>query len=421
MELQETHLDQPTTEVLDQLVNESYMTPLAYLVLSLYGDRTWLHATIASQERVDILPGILGLLPPSVTTEMQSRRLLTIPRKCRETLGYELSLMAHEQARSLSRVDRLLLTQSCLIGDAHEIDSLAETYAQWAYDDSTIGGCLLPFRKRVMVTPFRKVQRRLGSPSFIKRYVRQREECSSISTRRLLANLVKSEEWPDAGAVIDAPLRRLVYAYFEDQPVRRDAVRYDDEDRKILRRAVKTACDVVGRDRVRQFIDGKSVTVYGTSYDFLVSRGSRNLLSNTQNNLLLVDKQGEKVARLCLYFEDTPIIDQLTAIALHVQAGEELELVRTANLIQLFKPDDHGLMEAKRQFRLVAREGGEQEHAVATLTEEQRAASQAYVEATRPLWADRIGIQIYGRDYGRLRAYASRHSRRPVIPQLEVA
>jgi hypothetical protein len=42
---------------------------------------------------------------------------------------------------------------------------------------------------------------------------------------------------------------------------------------------------------------------------------------------------GETLADLCFYVDETPAIDQLTAVALHVAAGEEQDIVSAANLI----------------------------------------------------------------------------------------
>lgn len=42
--------------------------------------------------------------------------------------------------------------------------------------------------------------------------------------------------------------------------------------------------------------------------------------------------RGVELGGLCLYFEDTPVLDQLAALAMHVQAGEERDLVADGNL-----------------------------------------------------------------------------------------
>lgn len=53
--------------------------------------------------------------------------------------------------------------------------------------------------------------------------------------------------------------------------------------------------------------------------------------SHTPYELRVLTASDVHVAKLCVYFKDTPVLDQLLALSLFVQSGQELELLEKAN------------------------------------------------------------------------------------------
>jgi hypothetical protein len=53
--------------------------------------------------------------------------------------------------------------------------------------------------------------------------------------------------------------------------------------------------------------------------------------NHTPYDLSLLTKDEVFIARLCVYFDDTPVLDQLLAMAVFVQSGEELRILEKAN------------------------------------------------------------------------------------------
>lgn len=109
------------------------------------------------------------------------------------------------------------------------------------------------------------------------------------------------------------------------------------------RRALRRSIDLLRRFRperdVKAFLDGRPLLLHGHRYDYRVrSRG--NLLEHTMNprgphipyDLYILAKDGRPLASGCIVIPDTPVIDQVLALALHVQ-DEEAEdvIVRTTN------------------------------------------------------------------------------------------
>lgn len=53
--------------------------------------------------------------------------------------------------------------------------------------------------------------------------------------------------------------------------------------------------------------------------------------SHTPYELLLLTKEDVHLARLCVYFEATPVLDQLLSLSLFVHSGDEMRILETAN------------------------------------------------------------------------------------------
>jgi hypothetical protein len=107
----------------------------------------------------------------------------------------------------------------------------------------------------------------------------------------------------------------------------------------ILERSAELMDAIVGVGSSKAFMDGAELVFKGQKYSFSISRRDqehvlRSVRTDTHvipYQLKLLTNDGRYLARGCIYFEKTPLLDQVTAICVHVKAGEERAIVQTAN------------------------------------------------------------------------------------------
>lgn len=261
----------------------------------------------------------------------------------------ELDRYAHEIARDLSEAECRGLFAASLIGEHHFIRSTAEIFASWNFEDETKGGCLKPFKmpleKRSHVdgelTP--RMQRQLHAPAAIRRYVRLYDGELNPHRRTLAANM-RRLPWPDGPHEAD-----MLEAYYHEVRERWSRTNQaaitqiygKKPDKKLIRRRRKTirkstaaAASVLGDNEVGKFIRGQAVRIKGESIVFSVSKSWTGLAGEGHGGIRvdLENFSGERLANLCLYFDGMPALDQLAAVALHVEAGNETHLLDTGNV-----------------------------------------------------------------------------------------
>jgi hypothetical protein len=110
--------------------------------------------------------------------------------------------------------------------------------------------------------------------------------------------------------------------------------------KKVLKRSMKIYEKHRGSNELKSFIKGDTITINGVLFDYYVKKKSNNLISHSGKpnsftipyDMTMYSKEGGKLASGCLYFENTPIIDQLLALSFYVQNKEqELELIDKTN------------------------------------------------------------------------------------------
>ena len=236
-----------------------------------------------------------------------------------------------------------------------EIISRAEVYAAWAITDTVEGGCLLPFRNKLRMRRgqiFRRTDRRLHSPRFVRRYVKNASDCAhltslvEIATRRAEGIIPAPDPgiWQEVRAQVSSSDRRC-------EPV------LDRPGRRAVRRSLRLAEGVVGHDVVVSFLRGEEIKLVGEEVVVLVRK--RGLLSDRGHGCLsvaLASRSGARLADLCAYVQDTNTLDQLAALALWVAAGEESKILEVANVTRL-EPSriEHPLLKAHAERRRLAR------------------------------------------------------------------
>lgn len=104
------------------------------------------------------------------------------------------------------------------------------------------------------------------------------------------------------------------------------------DNRKVIRKSYAMMERVIGRESAKMFITGEMVEIIGKLHTFRVRR-ARGLADRGHGalDITLADARGRLLCDLCVYWSSTPCMDQVAALALSVAAGQEDEVIRTAN------------------------------------------------------------------------------------------
>lgn len=118
--------------------------------------------------------------------------------------------------------------------------------------------------------------------------------------------------------------------------------------RRALRRSIDLYARIRGAAEIGAFLRGEQITISGSVFDYRVQK-NQSILKHTIDprgghvpyglEIALKDtpgainiKKSPSLAQGCVFFENTPVIDQILALTFNVQApDDERELVRRAN------------------------------------------------------------------------------------------
>lgn len=369
------------------------------LVIKLYAPR---------RQVMDIID---GKAPESYETMDEIRRW----RDSRIGICAQLTRLADDLIEALPADKRAMIAHAGIRHLHHRVGELAHVMAWWAIEDEITGGCMQPWKRAVGASAMRRVEayvpspkaaRRLNAPSWIRRYVKANGDARNlraVGTHALARLRAAGTTAPVDGADLigdelaaahegyrrhnEEQLRRL-RAHHVAKTVTKSATK---KRRQIIKRAASTAVSILGRQPVSDFANGRTVRLRGSAIDIEVQRAAA---SDTRGHSGLHvsacdPASGRKLADLCVYHEDTPALDQLTALHLAVAAGDEAEIVRTANIVQI---TDLGL----RHPMLANRHPVIADAAWQPRDTRQRG-NEAYWLATRPIWMEALGVFVLGR------------------------
>lgn len=102
--------------------------------------------------------------------------------------------------------------------------------------------------------------------------------------------------------------------------------------RKVITKSYSMAESILGKETARMFVSDKEITFTGKHFGFKVKKVELGNLGHGAIDIMLTDKDGVELSNLCVFADQAPALDQLTTLALHVMYGDDLEIVRTANL-----------------------------------------------------------------------------------------
>lgn len=114
------------------------------------------------------------------------------------------------------------------------------------------------------------------------------------------------------------------------------------EQRQILKRQVKLLSQFIPSDDVKAFLNGKSIELtsertqltyrFTLKYNTLTIKDlNRGNHYATPYNLEIYNPDKKKIANLCVYIKDTPMLDQMSAMIMFIRSGEESILLEKAN------------------------------------------------------------------------------------------
>ncbi len=302
----------------------------------------------------------------------------------------------------------------------HWMRGVANMMAWWAQEDMIKGGCGEPYIKPISLAQARRIQdyrptpkqaRRLASPTWIRRYVKRSQDTArlrrmgDVVLRRVchmpfetaleatvaIAEILEAQH-ESYRRTNERALRQFYHAEYVQK--RQDNRR----QRKIIQRAARTAVSVLGHEAVQRWSAGHTVRLVGQTIAVEAARaGSSATLGHGGVILAAVDaKTGRKLADMCLFHERTPALDQLTALALAFQAGEEAEVIATANLTNVTPiGEKHPLIAGHSSARRVA----------AWMPRDMiQERNESYWNAHREIYMDALGTQVLGRMWPRVKS-----------------
>lgn len=122
--------------------------------------------------------------------------------------------------------------------------------------------------------------------------------------------------------------------------------RFKQENKRPVRAAIKKVTKLFANfnqeNNLRMFVSGQEVVLShpDSTLKFVLrplgepgwlEERSAKGRAHTPYDLSVLTKDDVFISKLCVYFNDTPVLDQLLAMALFVEAGEELKVLEKAN------------------------------------------------------------------------------------------
>jgi hypothetical protein len=339
MPLQRERLPPWTLSFLDDAKGDSSFDACSFYTLVLYGDRAAVCA---------------------ISDEWQARYDEDGPYRYRQPYLDRLGALAWSLWAEIPEDLRYGIVITAILDLQLHIRDHAEWLADSAITDACEGGNLTPWKRPPRAGlygawyPGRRAQRRLNSPRFMRDYARRWLQGDYHALRDKIrryarTTVARGQNWHE----IDLRIGELIEAQRPStmpEPAWRHALtrrvaaatgakirplrgRARKRNRKPLIKAATFAADLIGPRAVGAFIRGEVVDLRGRELTFHVKR-ARSLYWNDHGCLSIgvSATDGPRLGTLCWYVEATPTLDQLAAIALHVESGSEREILAISNM-----------------------------------------------------------------------------------------
>ena len=343
--------------------------------------------------------------------------------KQRRLTAVDLNAYAHAIARDLGENWQRAFFAAAIPNEIKVLHENSKMFADWNYEDSTWGGCILPFRANVRCdrfhNPTKGLRRKLYAPKAIRRYVKQRAR-TDCAHQALLISRLRTLPWP---ATLDyaEPIAlareaaRVRYRQVLEHGIAEmvDAERHrkseaplmltaDDHDKIAKSRVI--AETILGGDVCDRFANGDAIDIPGETITIEArSRGQFHRDGHGQLEIAIKEPGGPRLANLCLYFDAMPAFDQLAALALHVGSGNEAEILQTGNLYSVTRWGMESPVILERMKR-VPDETAPRRPGNFDL---RRLAQQRYCADVGHIYRDVLTVQLWGWDAKKLEAFRS--------------
>ncbi len=130
----------------------------------------------------------------------------------------------------------------------------------------------------------------------------------------------------------------------------------------VLKKSAAFLSRLVGPEDVSLFVGGEKIEVRGNRFTFSLQKG--NLLSESHGALqiaVLDNQTNRRMFNLCWYVDETPALDQMSALVLAVKTGNEDEIIRVGNKLSVdhsaFEGQDH-LSDIRPKQTMTPTDGG---------------------------------------------------------------
>lgn len=335
--------------------------------------------------------------------------------------GIELSNYASTLLARLPAERRGALIYGGLASLHHMIRELAKVLADWGATDETEGGAMKPFlRKRSRLqgdgSIFHRTARRIHSPSWIRRYIKQNESGESRHLRTVAKiafdriGLTPADTIRDGFAAIRADLNLQLEWQRQDyvprpevqearnRVLRGTAAGIPKDRRKILKRAAVLAAGILGASTVSALARGEPIAITGPTVALQVQkRTSLASLGHGHLSVAVTDHSGAHLADLCVYFDKTPALDQVTGLALWMKAGLEAELIEKANITSMGAAGyAHPLFEARQKNNQLLFDALMRSPWHGSTWEAHRQRVDDYWKATGAVWTEALAVFVLG-------------------------
>lgn len=354
-------------------------------------------------------------------------------RNGRAAICLRTDAYAHQLVAELPRYDQMAFVAFDLMSEPGRIFELAEFMADWNFTDSTVGGAKVPFFKKRLCDrnfePNKGVRQRLYAHGAINRYVKIESTTDGFGHYRSLIAGIRKMAWPnnlsdgrEVHAWMDAQQAAIAIRQraAEERFIDANQIPLNDAPRelwaairagkriikkKVRRRITKSAAiaaSFFGAQAVSAFASGAPIEILGQTMVLEAqANGSIGKMGHSALNIKVKSTEGKRLAKVCLYFDQTPALDQLVALKLHMDAGEEKELLSTGNLYAITEDGaNHPLVLSHKSFRAETSiiQGRRNPYDL------EMEAKQRYFIATKHIYIESVERHSWGRDAKQLRA-----------------
>ena len=130
---------------------------------------------------------------------------------------------------------------------------------------------------------------------------------------------------------------------------RREIKQRERASRKVLRKSANFLTRLIGQPQTSILLAGGRIEVVGEEFTFSVRKRNLESLDHGALSISVLERHsGDRLFDLCWYVEKTPALDQISAMILAVQTGNEREIIEIGNALSV----DHAALARHDDIRI---------------------------------------------------------------------